>query len=324
MGFEEVGRMRPIPCLLAALIAASLPAGVQADAEADARAAFQKGVAEFDAGSYQEAVGSFREANRLSPSWKIFYNIGQCEAALKRYGDALDAFDQYLAEGGDEIPPEREAEVLAEVARLRLKVGTVEVRGEAGLTVVIDGNERGVTPVDAGIRVAGGVPHALTLRRGDAVVIEREFKVGNGQQVVIEVPSAASDGAPAPAGEAGGPGGAAPEESGGRASPLFISGLVVGVAGVGLLAVGGGFYGKGKGDYDDYKAAGAGGDAAEYDRLKNDALPLDNAMIATGFIAGGVLTALGATLLIVDAVKKDEKPAAVAVGPAPGGLRVSF
>jgi hypothetical protein len=91
-----------------------------------------------------------------------------------------------------------------------------------------------------------------------------------------------------------------------------------------MLAVGGGFYGKGKGDYDDYKAAAARPDEDEYTRLKNDVLPVDNAMIVTGFVAGGVLTALGAVLLIVDLTRRDEDPAAVAFSPAPGGVALSF
>ena len=319
--------MRNTICLAAALVFLASGSGAFADAESDARAAFQSGVKSFDAGRFQEAADAFREANRLSPSWRIFYNIGQCEAALKRYGDALDAFDRYLAEGGDEIPNDRENEVLAEVARLRLKVGTVAVSGPPGISVIIDGNDRGVTPIDAGIRVTGGVPHQLRLARGEAVLLEREFKVGNGQQVTVEAPgeTASEPAAPAEAG-APAPGETAPPEQGKRVSPMFVAGLTVGVVGVGMLAVGGGFVGKGKGDYDDYKAAGARGDEDEYTRLKNDVLPVDNAMIMVGFVGGGVLTALGVTLLIVDAVKKDDgsEPAAVAVTPAPGGLALSF
>jgi len=320
--------MRNTICVAAALLLSLSGLGAFADAEADARAAFKAGVKSFDAGSFREAGDAFREADRLSPSWRIYYNIGQCEAALKRYGDALDAFDRYLAEGGDEIPGEREAEVLAEVARLRLKVGTVEVRGEAGITVFIDGTARGVTPVDAGIRVTGGVPHQLRLERGGTALLEREFKVGNGQQISVEAPAAPAEGPavsgdgdrPAPVPAAAEP---APEEPR-KGRPLFISGIAVGAVGVAMLAVGGGFYGKGRGDYDDYKAAAARGDGAEYKRLKEDVLPLDNTMIVTGFVAGGVLTALGATLLIVDSVKKDEKPATVAVVPAPGGVALRF
>jgi hypothetical protein len=320
--------MRLTIFVLAATVLSASAFEARADAEADARAAFQDGVKQFDAGRYQEAADAFREADRLSPSWRIYYNIGQCEAALKRYGDALDAFDRYLAEGGDEIPDARENEVLAEVARLRLKVGSVEVRGEPGITVIIDGNPRGVTPVDAGIRVSGGVPHKLELVRDGAVLLDREFTLGAGQQISVEAPEA-SAAAPASAeGAAEAPSGPVagepPPGEPRRVRPLFVSGIAVGAVGIAMLAVGGGFYGKGKGDYDDYKAAGAGGDETEYRRLKDDVLPVDNAMIVTGFVVGGVLTALGATLLIVDAVKKDEEPSAVAFAPAPGGVALSF
>jgi hypothetical protein len=320
--------MRPIICVLAVAILSASAFEARADAEADARAAFQDGVKQFDAGRFQEAAAAFREANRLSPSWRIQYNIGQCEAALKRYGDALDAFDQYLAEGGDEIPDARQSEVLAEVARLRLKVGSVEVRGEPGIAVIIDGNRRGVTPVDAGIRVTGGVAHRLELVREGAVLLDREFKVGAGQQITVEAPEASSSPPASDEGAAQAPStpvaGEPSADEPRRVRPLFVSGIAVGAVGIAMLAVGGGFYGKGKGDYDDYKAAAAKPDEAEYSRLREDVLPVDNAMIAVGFAAGGVLTALGATLLIIDAVKKDEAPSAVAFTPAPGGVALSF
>ena len=53
---------------------------------------------------FLEAVRAFRSANEINPSWKIEFNIGQCEAALKRYGLAMEAFEKYLALGGDEVP----------------------------------------------------------------------------------------------------------------------------------------------------------------------------------------------------------------------------
>jgi tetratricopeptide (TPR) repeat protein len=68
-----------------------------------AEEAYESGQPFFAEQRFVESADSFRKAYELKPSWKIFYNIGQAESAAKRYGSALDAFEQYLADGGDEI-----------------------------------------------------------------------------------------------------------------------------------------------------------------------------------------------------------------------------
>ncbi|MCK9461397.1 MAG: hypothetical protein M0R80_17340 [Proteobacteria bacterium] len=107
---------RPIAWLVATSCAAAVTtAGVASSAqdEADpAKAAFGLGGELFDKGDYAAAADAFREANRLKPSWKLFYNIGQAEAAGRRYGLALEAFERYLIEGGDEIAADRNDEVI--------------------------------------------------------------------------------------------------------------------------------------------------------------------------------------------------------------------
>ena len=59
------------------------------------------------------------------------------------YGLALEAFERYLAKGGDEIQGERQKEVLEEVDRLRRMVGSMEVTAPRSCIVLIDDVERG-------------------------------------------------------------------------------------------------------------------------------------------------------------------------------------
>jgi tetratricopeptide (TPR) repeat protein len=158
--------------------------GREADA---ARAAFDLGVEHYEARRYERAAVEFRRAHELNPSWRIQYNIGQCEAVLKRYGLAIEAFEVYLAAGGDEVQAERRDEVLAELDRLRKLIGDLDVHGPDGLEVRIDGRLRGKTPLGTPIRVTAGLPHALEIRRGDRLVKEREVTVGGGQKLVVEL-----------------------------------------------------------------------------------------------------------------------------------------
>lgn len=164
--------------VLAATLAPWAPAADEVSAEA--MKSFREGVKAFNVEEYETAVKLFRTAYELNPSWKIFYNIGQCEAALKRYGLAIEAFERYLALGGDEVSADRRDDVLAELSRLRQLVGGVKVRGPDGLAIIVDGVRRGETPLGMAIVVTAGSPHTVRLERAGAVLLEEEITVRGG------------------------------------------------------------------------------------------------------------------------------------------------
>ncbi|MBW2277236.1 MAG: tetratricopeptide repeat protein [Deltaproteobacteria bacterium] len=157
-----------------------------ADDKALARVKFKAGIAAYAEGEFEEAVASFRAANQLFASWKLNYNIGQCEAALKHYGLAIESFERYLAQGGDEVPTERRDEVLGELDRLRKMVGDVEVEAPDGITVMINGVDRGQTPLPTAIRVTAGIEHDVQLMRDGEELSKRKVVVGGGQRTMIE------------------------------------------------------------------------------------------------------------------------------------------
>ena len=119
--------------------------GQAQDKSTDAATHFKKGVALFNENKKDEAVQEFNAAYEIKPSWKILYNIGQCHASLKRYGMAIESFEKYLGEGGDEVPKERQDEVLGELDRLRRMVGSIKVHGPDGVEIYIDKILRGKT-----------------------------------------------------------------------------------------------------------------------------------------------------------------------------------
>ncbi len=133
----------------------------------NARPLFKQGTVYFKKAAYSEAAESFRAAYKTKPNWKILYNLAQSEAAAKRHGLALTAFERYLALGGDDVAETRQDEVEKEIARLKKMVGYVSVDAPEGATIIVDGVECGVAPIVGGIPVAGSLVHIVDLLMPD-------------------------------------------------------------------------------------------------------------------------------------------------------------
>jgi len=240
--------MRIIPLSVAmslvVLVPAQRPAAADDDADKNAaREAFDDGLAHYEAKRYEEALAAFRLANGIFPSWKLHFNIGQCEAALKRYGLAMDQFERYMAEGGDDVKAERAEYVVEELRRLKELVGTVEVEGPDGLVVLVDGLERGTTPLGTGIRVTAGRDLEVEVLKDGKTVLERVVTVGGTQNVLIETDGEVLEPedepeAPEPEPEEqGDEGPAATEDEGEGLSPVYFwigAGTTVAFGGVAL------------------------------------------------------------------------------------------
>jgi hypothetical protein len=139
--------------------------------DARARDAFDEGKNLYNADRFIEAAEKFREAYRLRPTWKLYFNIAQSEAAAKRHGLALEAFERYLSQGGDEVQDDRHGLVLTEIKRLRPIVGFVKIAARfPGATVRIDGIARAEMPLVSPLMVAAGVEHQVTLEQGGNVM----------------------------------------------------------------------------------------------------------------------------------------------------------
>jgi hypothetical protein len=182
--------MNPIRFLL---IAFAFPLAICADATADdearadeAKAAFEEGANLFASGDYPEAAKAFRRAYEIKPSWRLLYNIGQSEAAAKRHGLAMDAFEKYLSQGGDDVDEARRLEVTAEIERMRTIVGTVEISAPENSQVVIDGVERGTTPLPGRLKVAAGIEHKVEIRKRNKVLLARTVSVGSRENLLID------------------------------------------------------------------------------------------------------------------------------------------
>ncbi len=181
-------RLIPTLCLIGVtLVPVSGMAQGNTDNEAAALEAFKEAKALYADSKFSEAANKFREANKLRPAWKLYFNIGQSEAAAKRSGLAVEAFEMYLSMGGDDVPVDRQELVVAEIKRLRPIVGFVSVTADPGATVIIDGNDRGTTPLPGPLMVAAGTEHDVRIERDGEALLERKVKVAGQQTISMEV-----------------------------------------------------------------------------------------------------------------------------------------
>jgi hypothetical protein len=179
--------MRVSLWIITVVLSFSVCVGVCADENTDAlaEAAFYSGVQHFQEKRYDEAADAFRQAAELKGNWKIQYNLGQSEAAAKHHGLALEAFEKYMAEGGDDVPAERQQEIIAEIQRLRVLCGALDIVAPAGAVVTVNGLERGRTPLPGALLLAAGMEHRILITKGDKVLLERPVKVRGGRSIEI-------------------------------------------------------------------------------------------------------------------------------------------
>ena len=181
---DNGGTMRAVvPVLVIAFFISSVAV---AGSKERAVAAFEIGVAHFKAERYEEAAEAFRRANELHPSWKLQFNIGQCEAVLKRYGVAMEAFEIYLLEGGDDVPPTRQEQVRLELERLRDLSGEISVLGPEGAKVLVDAQQRAELPLMGPLRVAAGY-RTIRVVRGGVVLVEKKIRLATRGRLELKV-----------------------------------------------------------------------------------------------------------------------------------------
>ncbi|MFO8071586.1 MAG: tetratricopeptide repeat protein [Polyangia bacterium] len=307
--------MRILLAVLAVAASLSISGPVAAqDVKAEAKAAFEQGKAAFEQGDYERAAAAFRRANELRPNWRLLYNIAQSEAAAKNPGLALQAFEAYLAQGGDDVVLERRDECVAEIERLKAMVGEIEVFAPAGAIVFVDGAERERTPLPGPMMVSAGVEHQVRIEHEGEVILDRKVRVSSGKRVTVEIESG-HPAASAPVAEKA----AEPDDGSSReTSPLVIGGWVALGVGAGAL-IGGGSTGGMVLSLDDELAEKCDGEVCTSAK-SDDVDKLDNLALTTDVLIGvGAAAAITGVVLLIIGYGDEEHPASeVAVTPLLG------
>jgi len=194
--------------LISALFVTAVPAvgkaeGADASSQDRARDSYEKALRLYDQKEYRAALAELELAQRLAPSFKLYYNIALVNLALDDSAAALRAFESYLELSRGSVDAERVAQVEQQIKSLHAKVATLQVEvGNAQAVVLVDGAEVGPTPLrnfylnvghhEVQVRAADGrksAPQSLELRAGAAVNLRLELEAAAPSPQAVREPS---------------------------------------------------------------------------------------------------------------------------------------
>lgn len=168
------------------LLAAS--AHAQSDEErATARQAFERGVNAYGEERWEEALNAFQEAYRIAPHPSVRVNMANCYVHLARPVEALDHFERFLIEGGEDADPAQKREVRRQIQELRGQVGETFLRIQPeGATVTIDGHTTLRAPILDAVKLAAGTHHVEVAMQGFATSAQ-DFEVEGGERHELRI-----------------------------------------------------------------------------------------------------------------------------------------
>lgn len=194
-------RIRAAAVLLAALAgAASLEGVAHADpprASKPSDADVQKALARFKRGqelyterNFAGALVEFRKAYETAPSFRVLYNIGQVCYQMQDYVCAYRSLEQYLADGGTQIPAARRTSVGEELANLKQRIGSLDVRSNvAGAELSVDDVLVGTLPLAAPVQASAG-RHKIVVVAPGRTPVTRTVDVAGQDTLQVDVPFA--------------------------------------------------------------------------------------------------------------------------------------
>jgi tetratricopeptide (TPR) repeat protein len=165
------------------------------EAKAQAQVLLRRGTQHYRHAEITDALADFTAAYRIYPSPKLLFNIGQCSRDLGRPVEAIEAFDQFLAEAHD-APDGLVAEARRSVEELSTEVGKLLIEcSVSGAEIKLDGKKIGAAPIKSLVRVTPGYHQLMAVREGTPLVMRDTYVLAGTLEVVALRPRAPADGA---------------------------------------------------------------------------------------------------------------------------------
>lgn len=262
---------------------------------------------EFDRGEFADALSLYEEAYDLYPDAVLLYRIGLAADKAEKPRRAVEAYQAFVdAAKSDDATAKKVSERIAELrATMPPRVTVTSLPAGADVFVgSVDGPALGQTPGEFDVE-QGKTKLAIRLKGYKVVLHELDLDYGATETVDIELEAleGLADSNVTPE---------TPTDGGGGS--LGTIGWVTTGVGVALIGTGAVFAVLTAGatsDVNDYDKRAEGATRAELDELKDKANSLHSTSVIT-FVAGGVVTAVGVSLIVVDMLTKDDASARIA------------
>ncbi len=313
---------RTVLCGAVAFFVAAPALAADVPVSDNAKQHFQAGVAflqDPDGARYEEAYREFQAAYADSPSWKILSNLGIAAMKLERDGEAIDAFQKYLEQGGAEIEADEKAQVERDLSTLRASAAKLTLTTNPAGAQITD--ERIPTTGGAVVNRYGPAQGTLTIviRPGHHRLTARM----EGRPDVVWETDVTSQGAVdhtfdfttavAPPGATQPQPGPVADQGGGTPTGVYI-----GLAATGVFAIAGGVTGViAMGKNSDYEKKNDGSDPAAAEDLKKSGETLN---LVADICFGAAIVSAGVTAVIyfTSGPSKPEKSAGLTLTPVVG------
>lgn len=134
---------------------------------------------------WDAALAEFLASRELFPTRVALKNAALMLRQLKRYSESVEMYRELLARFGSGLEPAHRKEVDDALAQLQTFVGELGVEcDQPDATVVVDGRDRGTTPLPAALTVNAGTHSVRVLKEG-YVGHEEQVLVAGGQKKVV-------------------------------------------------------------------------------------------------------------------------------------------
>ncbi|MEZ4460201.1 MAG: PEGA domain-containing protein [bacterium] len=305
-----------ILCSVAASVVAPTDAFAQSDEASKAKRVLSLigGANEkFDAEDFAGALADYKEAYELYPDPSLLYRIG---LSSEKLGDNFEAVE-YYAKFIDAVPDDKTAK------KVRARIDELRAALPARYQVESSPAEAAVRLDDLNNPIICTTPCEIDVPAGRATIIVSKAGYDDGRRVVT-AESGARSRAEFELSEtielaSTDPGPTATSEGSGLAMWGWIA-TGVGVAALGTGAAFTVLSQSAADDVNSYDKRGPGASPGELQGLKDDATSYYDTSVIM-YVVGGVLTATGVTLVVVDSVSSDGS-ASLRVSPTAGGALV--
>jgi tetratricopeptide (TPR) repeat protein len=303
----------------------------QAQNAKNARNKFMEGAAYIKQEKYKKALEAFENSYAIVPKANALFNIGMCQKALLRYGDAIRTFKKLLAVSGTKMDPRLKRNAHEDLFMLERLVGRLYLEGAPKGTVVIIDEHRVSTASPDEPFLLGPGTHEISVSKDGYKEFSVNVNIASDSDVVVRVSLKPKKNKLMDTIKVKEKLTSSTREHDKKPTRIFISGIVAGGMGLGGIAVGVYFARKYSDDLkkandaaDRFKMNNNPIDQNTYDDFKEKKKPADTAGMVAGFVAGGVLVVTGAILMAVGIVSKKKSDKTVSIAPTPDGMVIRF